>query len=136
MRAMPQYLFALPLFAASAVLRSQAADTTRMRAAFAAVTALRDNYERSNGHFVAVNGIKMHYLEWGDRNGVPLVWAHGNAGSAYELRAVAPRLAQAGYRVLAVDYRGHGLTHVTNYDFTIHHIADDLIGLLDSLKIA
>jgi pimeloyl-ACP methyl ester carboxylesterase len=48
---------------------------------------------------------------------------------------VAPRLAQAGYRVLAVDYRGHGLTRVTDYDFTIDHIADDLIGLLDSLKI-
>ena len=135
MRAMPRYLFALSLLAAPAALRPQAADTTRMRAAFAAVTALRDDYERSYGRFVAVNGIRMHYLEWGGKNGVPLVWTHGNAGSAYEIRTVAPRLAQAGYRVLAVDYRGHGLTRVTDYDFTIHHIADDLIGLLDSLKI-
>jgi pimeloyl-ACP methyl ester carboxylesterase len=114
-------------------LRSQ--DTTRVTAAYAAVTALRNDYEKSHGRFVTVNGIKMHYLEWGDRTGVPLVWAHGNAGSAFEIRAVAPRLVQAGYRVLAVDYRGHGLTRVTDYDFTIHHIADDLIGLLDSLKI-
>ncbi len=135
MRAMPGYLFALSLLAAPSALRPQAADTTRMRAAFAAVTALRDDYERSHGRFVAVNGIRMHYLEWGDKNSVPLVWTHGNAGSAYEIRAVAPRLAQAGYRVLAVDFRGHGLTRVTDYDFTIHHIADDLIGLLDSLKI-
>jgi pimeloyl-ACP methyl ester carboxylesterase len=135
MRAMPRYLFALSLLAAPSALRPQAADTTRTRAAFAAVTALRDDYERSHGRFVAVNGIRMHYLEWGDKNGVPLVWTHGNAGSAYEMRAVAPRLAQAGYRVLAVDSRGHGLTRVTDYDFTIHHIADDLIGLLDSLKI-
>jgi pimeloyl-ACP methyl ester carboxylesterase len=114
-------------------LRSQ--DTSRTRAAFAAVSALRNDLERSHGRFVAVNGIRMHYLEWGDRTGVPLVWTHNNASSAYEIRAVAPRLAQAGYRVLAVDYRGHGLTRVTDYDFTIHHIADDLIGLLDSLKI-
>ena len=116
-----------------ATLRSQ--DTARARAAYAAVTALRNDYERQFGHFVTVNGIRMHYLEWGDKNGVPLVWAHGNATTAYEIRAVAPRLAQTGYRVLAVDYRGHGLTRVTDYDFTIYHIADDLIALLDSLKI-
>ncbi len=120
--------------AASASAHAQV-DTTRVRAAYAAVTALRNDYERSHGRFVTVNGIRMHYLEWGDNKGVPLVWAHGNAGSAYEIRAVAPRLAQAGYRVLAVDWRGHGLTRVTNYDFTIHDIADDLIGLLDSLRI-
>jgi pimeloyl-ACP methyl ester carboxylesterase len=135
MRARQLFLCALSLLAALAPLQSQAVDTTRARAAFAAVTALRNDLERSHGRFVSVNGIRMHYLEWGDRNGVPLVWAHSNASSAYEIRAVAPRLAQAGYRVLAVDYRGHGLTRVTDYDFTIHHIADDLVGLLDSLKI-
>jgi pimeloyl-ACP methyl ester carboxylesterase len=74
-------------------------------------------------------------VEWGRPNGVPFVWAHGSGSSAYELRFVAPRLAEAGYRVLAVDYRGHGLTHVTNFDFGISHIADDLIGLLDHLRI-
>ena len=37
MRAMARYLFALPLLAAPSALRPQAADTTRMRAAFAAV---------------------------------------------------------------------------------------------------
>jgi pimeloyl-ACP methyl ester carboxylesterase len=118
-----------------ATLASQEVDTARVRAAFAAVTALRNDYERSYGRFVTVNGIKMHYLEWGEKNGIPLVWAHGSASSAYEIRAVAPRLAQAGYRVLSVDYRGHGLTRVTDFDFGIHHIADDLIGLLDHLRI-
>jgi pimeloyl-ACP methyl ester carboxylesterase len=118
-----------------ATLRSQTGDTSRVRAAYAAVTGVRNDIERSHGRFVMVNGIRMHYLEWGDKNGVPLVWAHGNASSGYEIRAVAPRLAQAGYRVLAVDYRGHGLTRVTDYDFTIHHIADDLTAMLDSLRI-
>jgi len=120
---------------APATLRSQSVDTARVRTAYATVTALRNDYERSHGRFVAVNGIKMHYLEWGEQNGIPLVWAHGSASTAFEIRALAPRLAQAGYRVLAVDYRGHGLTRVTDYDFGIHHIADDLIGLLDHLRI-
>src|ERR1043165_1072242 len=128
-------LLALSSTFRAATLASQTADTTRARAAYEAVTALRNDYERKYGHFVSVNGIRMHYLEWGDKNGVPLVWSHGSASSGLELRAVAPRLAQAGYRVIAVDYRGHGLTRVTDYDFGIYHIADDLIGLLDSLKI-
>lgn len=118
-----------------ATLRPQEVDTARVRAAYAAVTAVRSEYERLHGRFVTVSGIKMHYLEWGDVRGVPLVWAHGSGSSGYEIRAVAPRLVEAGYRVLAVDYRGHGQTRVTNYDFFIDDIADDLVGLLDSLKI-
>ena len=116
-------------------LRSQAIDTARIRAAYASVTALRDGIERVHGRFVAVNGVRMHYLEWGDARGVPLVWAHGSGSRAYEIRALAPRLVQAGYRVLAVDVRGHGPTRVKDYDWGIYHVADDLVGLLDSLRI-
>jgi pimeloyl-ACP methyl ester carboxylesterase len=119
----------------AASVQSQTNDTARVRAAYSAVTAVRSDIERSHGRFVTVNGIRLHYLEWGEPNGIPLVWSHGSASSAYEIRHVAPRLVQAGYRVLAVDYRGHGLTRVTDFDFTIHHIADDLIGLLDHLRI-
>jgi pimeloyl-ACP methyl ester carboxylesterase len=128
-------VIALALTPIPSTVAAQAVDTARVRAAFDAVTTLRNQYERSHGRFVTVNGIRMHYLEWGEHNDIPLVWAHGSASSAHEIRAVAPRLAQAGYRVLAVDYRGHGLTRVTDFDFGIHHIADDLIGLLDHLRI-
>ena len=117
------------------VILPQAADTARVRAAYDSVTALRNRYEKDHGRFAAVNGIRMHYLEWGDAKGLPLVWAHGSASTGYELRGVAPRLVQAGYRVIAVDYRGHGLTRVTDYNFSVHHIADDLVALLDHLKI-
>jgi pimeloyl-ACP methyl ester carboxylesterase len=127
----------LPLVLAlhPAFVASQAADTARIRTVYDAVVALRTRYEKDHGRFATVNGIRMHYLEWGDPNGVPLVWAPGSASTGYELRLVAPRLAQAGYRVLAVDYRGHGQTRVTDYTFSIHHIADDLVALLDHLKI-
>ena len=114
---------------------AQAPDSARLRAAYDAATALRNDYERSHGRFVNVNGIRMHYLEWGDARGTPLVWAHNSASAAYDIRAVAPRLAQAGYRVLAVDYRGHGQTHVDNYEFSVYDVADDLVALLDSLHI-
>jgi pimeloyl-ACP methyl ester carboxylesterase len=118
-----------------ALLLTQAADSARVRAVYEAVVALRARYETDHGRFAEVNGIRLHYLEWGDAKGVPLVWAPGSASTAYELRQVAPRLAEAGYRVLAVDVRGHGQTRVTDYNFSIHHIADDLVALLDHLKI-
>jgi pimeloyl-ACP methyl ester carboxylesterase len=114
---------------------SQAIDTVRVRAVFDAVTELRSEYEETHGRFADVNGIRLHYLEWGEVGGVPLVWAHGSASTAYEIRAVAPQLAEAGYRVLAVDYRGHGLTRVADYEFSIYHVADDLVALLDHLQI-
>ena len=117
------------------LMLGQSVDTARVRPVYDAVVALRAEYEKDHGRFATVNGIRMHYLEWGDPKGVPLVWAPGSASTGYELRAVAPRLAKAGYRVLAVDYRGHGQTRVTDYNFSIHHIADDLVALLDQLKI-
>jgi pimeloyl-ACP methyl ester carboxylesterase len=114
---------------------SQTIDTARGRRVYDSLTGRGAVFARAHGRFVDVNGIRMHYLEWGKPSGVPLVWAHGSASSGYEIRGVAARLADAGYRVLAVDYRGHGLTRVSNYDFGIYHIADDLIGLLDHLRI-
>ena len=123
------------LVLASSSALAQTKETPQARAAYAKAVAFRDDFERSHGRFVAVNGIRMHYLEWGNAKGVPLVWAHGSGSRAYEIRALAPRLVQAGYRVLAVDVRGHGPTRVKDYDFGIYHIADDLVGLLDSLRI-
>src|SRR5688572_8792753 len=113
------------LVLASASALAQTIETPQARTAYAKAVALRDAFERSHGRFVSVNGIRMHYFEWGDAKGVPLVWAHGSGSRAYEIRALAPRLVQAGYRVLAVDVRGHGPTRVKDYDFGIYHIADD-----------
>ena len=129
-------LIAVPCLAlASSSALAQTNETPQARAAYANVVARRAEFERAHGRFVTVNRIRMHYLEWGDARGVPLVWAHGSGSDGYELRAVAPRLAEAGYRVLAVDYRGHGQTRVKDVDFGIYHIADDLVAMLDSLKI-
>ena len=65
---------ALALSAASfapTTLRSQTPDTAAVRATYARVVAFRDSMERAHGHFVAVDGIRMHYLEWGDPKGRP-----------------------------------------------------------------
>ena len=125
-----------PPFAAHLAAQQTATDTSRLRALYDATRAVQSEVERAHGHYVTTNGVRLHYLEWGDARGTPLVWAHGSAGSAYEFRALAAQLADSGYRVIAPDYRGHGLTELgASADFSIYDIADDLVALLDSLGI-
>jgi pimeloyl-ACP methyl ester carboxylesterase len=114
---------------------SQTIDTAKVGAAFAATEALIADLDREHGRTAQVNGLAMHYLEWGPAGGVPFVWLHGSASTAYEFRALGPRMAALGYRVIAPSYRGHGRTQVSDYEFTIYHVADDVVALLDSLGI-
>ncbi|MFN4291919.1 MAG: alpha/beta fold hydrolase [Permianibacter sp.] len=57
---------------------------------------------------VAVDGIAIALAEWGEPTARPLLLLHGwldNAGSFFSL---APLLAAAGFRCIAVDFAGHG----------------------------
>ena len=82
---------------------------------------------------VAVNGVELHVIEEG--TGTPVILAHGFPELSYSWRHQIPFLADAGYRVLAPDQRGYGRSSrpeaISDYD--IHHLTDDLIGLLDDI---
>src|ERR1700730_2064752 len=56
---------------------------------------------------VGLNGLALHYLEWGAAEAPPIVCVHGYTGSADAFNALAPHL-QDRYRILALDVRGHG----------------------------
>lgn len=51
-------------------------------------------------------GIALH--EWGDADAPPLLLAHGGFDFARTFETFAPLLADAGWRVVAWDQRGHG----------------------------
>lgn len=59
--------------------------------------------------YAQANGLCLHYRRW-SRQGPPLLLLHGVTGDGSNWDYVAPALAQAGYRVLALDLRGHGLS--------------------------
>lgn len=63
-------------------------------------------------HEVRSNGLRHHVLEWAADGGAgePLVLLHGFMDAAGSFDLLAPRLAAAGYRVLAPDLRGFGKT--------------------------
>src|SRR4029453_17798159 len=57
--------------------------------------------------FITVNGLKLHYLDWGNEGKPPFIMLHGIARTAHTFDHVAKRY-QKNYHVLAVDMRGHG----------------------------
>lgn len=85
--------------------------------------------------FVETNGIRMAVYEQGQ--GVPVVLCHGFPELAFSWRHQMKALADAGYRAIAPDQRGYGLTDrpedVTSYD--MKHLCDDMAGMLDALGI-
>ena len=60
------------------------------------------------GRFVEVTGGRLHVLELGPPDGVPLVLLHGASGNLQDMRfGLGARLA-ARYRVILIDRPGHG----------------------------
>ncbi len=92
-------------------------------------------FEREHGGWVRTKNVRMHYLQWKNPGGVPLIWAHGSFSSAYEIATFADKLVQAGYRPIAIDYYGHGRTPIPKHEVSIYHVADDIAALMDALDI-
>ena len=57
--------------------------------------------------FITVNGLRIHYLEWGSADKQPLIMLHGIGRVAHTFDHIAPHFASR-YHIMAVDMRGHG----------------------------
>ncbi len=57
--------------------------------------------------YVNANGMRFHYLEWGDPSNPPLMLLHGFAQTCHSWDFVALSLCDR-YRVIVLDQRGHG----------------------------
>ena len=58
--------------------------------------------------WVDSGGVRLAVVEWGDQDAPPIVVAHGGFDFAETLDVFAPLLADAGWRVVSWDQRGHG----------------------------
>src|SRR4051812_5714238 len=58
--------------------------------------------------WVTDHGLRLSVWEWGDLDGPPLLLAHGGFDFAGTYDGFAPLLADAGWRVVSWDQRGHG----------------------------
>jgi pimeloyl-ACP methyl ester carboxylesterase len=57
--------------------------------------------------FTTLNGLRAHYVEWGDPQAPPIVLLHGLRSYARTWEPVAAALADR-YRLIALDHRGRG----------------------------
>ena len=57
--------------------------------------------------FLTVNGLRLHYLDWGGEGKQPFIMVHGIGRVAHSFDHIAPRFA-ANYHIYAIDMRGHG----------------------------
>ncbi len=83
--------------------------------------------------FVNVNGIRLHYLDWGG-DGPVLLFIPGLGCSAYIFRKFAPRFTDK-FHVLAFDRRGHGDSDYPETGYDVDSLTEDLRQFLDALKI-
>lgn len=84
---------------------------------------------------VRVNGITLHYLDWGPAEAPPVVLLHGITGHARVWDHLAERLLP-GRRVLALDQRGHGDSDpAPDDDYRVGAMADDVAAFAGSLRL-
>jgi esterase len=85
---------------------------------------------------LTVNGLRVHYLDWGDAGLPPIVCVHGYTSSAQAFNAPA-RAVQDRFHLIAPDVRGHGesaWSPAGEYQYLDQ--VSDLAALVDRLGLA
>lgn len=88
-------------------------------------------------HYHSIKGLRLHYLDEGNKNAEPVVMVHGNPSWSFYYRKLVLAL-QNNYRCIVPDHIGMGLSDKPDdetYHFTLDQRVDDLESLLDHLNI-
>lgn len=85
--------------------------------------------------FVTVNGLRLHFLDWGSETKPPLILLHGIGRVAHTFDHLAPHFSK-DYHVLAVDMRGHGDSGWSNEGaYLVEDYVKDIEGLAAQLQL-
>ncbi|WP_224703659.1 alpha/beta fold hydrolase [Devosia aquimaris] len=79
------------------------------------------------------DGARLWYASLG--TGPAVILLHGGLGHAGNCAYQIPVLADAGYRVIALDTRGHGRSTSDNSPYHYSRLATDVLALIDHLGI-
>jgi haloalkane dehalogenase len=91
-------------------------------------------------NYVAVDGLRIHYIDEGPKHSAPVLLMHGEPSWCYLYRKMVPILVDAGHRVLAPDLVGFGRSdkpvNQSDYSFERHvHWMASWLKLLDLQQI-
>jgi 3-oxoadipate enol-lactonase len=82
-----------------------------------------------------VNGINLYYTDTAKVESPPVVFIHGFPFSSEMWNGQTQMLQGENFRTITYDLRGHGQSDIGDGQYTIELFVDDLIALLDYLKI-
>ena len=82
--------------------------------------------------YAKVNGVELYYEIHGD--GPPLIMLHGGVTPSEMFGAPLAEMAKA-HRVVALHFRGHGLSKDSSRPWSFEDFADDVAGLMGHLGI-
>ena len=80
--------------------------------------------------FARVNGITLHYLDWGG-SGDLLLFLPGWSGTAHVFDDIAPAFTDR-YRVVGLTRRGHGSSEKTNPERGLETLVKDEVAFIDA----
>jgi esterase len=85
--------------------------------------------------FVTVNGLRIHYLDWGAAGKPTFIMLHGIGRVAHSFDHIAPQF-NSDYHVLAIDMRGHGDSGWSPEGaYLVEDYVKDLEGLAEQLNL-
>lgn len=103
-----------------------------MLAGNASVARAQQDTSPHTEHFVHVNGVKLHYLEWGGK-GELLLFLTGYGAPAHVFDNLAPHFTDT-FRVVALTRRGRAPSETPASGYSLETLTADVLGLLDALK--
>jgi len=91
------------------------------------------NLPNLKSDFVHVNGIRLHYLDWGG-SGPTLLFLTGMGSSAYIFNKFAPRFTDK-FHVLALTRRGQGDSDYPESGYDADTLTEDIRQFMDALQV-
>ncbi len=91
------------------------------------------NKSNPKSDFVHVNGIRLHYLDWGG-SGPTLIFLTGMGSSAYIFNKFASRFTDK-FRVLALTRRGQGDSDYPETGYDADTLTEDIRQFMDHLNV-
>lgn len=86
--------------------------------------------------FLTINGLPLHYVEWGTPGKPSMLLLHGFQSNAHTWDTFSQAMA-ADYRVLALDQRGHGDSGwAPDSNYAPDVFISDIVGFIDALHLS
>ena len=96
----------------------------------------RQLHHPQNSWFAMIDGMRVHYQDFGKEDDPPIVMIHGFTASNFIWSDVVKPIASNGFRIITPDLIGHGFSDKPRrFDYTIDSQARMVIRLLDALGI-